>query len=117
MPALLLRVLESLFPVHRHEWPKAVSLLAAATFLGMGFSVSRAASEALFLTRFGIEYLPVLQLVSPILILIATTIYGVVASRMSNDRLMVYTAIIPVPFILLVRFLMEFDINLVYFLL
>ncbi|MGQ4808658.1 hypothetical protein NKDENANG_02046 [Candidatus Entotheonellaceae bacterium PAL068K] len=115
MTAFLLRMLESLFPVHRHEWPKALSLLSAAIFLGMGFSVSRASSEALFLTRFGIDYLPLLQLVNPILVLIATTIYGTFANRLSNDRLMIYTVIIPVPFILLMRLLMEFHINLVYF--
>jgi HEAT repeat protein len=117
MTALILRVLAKLFPVERHEWPKALMLLSIATLLGVGFSVSRAVSEALFLTRFGVKFLPYLQLVNPFLVLIATTIYGVFASRLSNDRLMMYTALLPVPLIVLMRLLILLDMSWVYFML
>lgn len=113
----MLRILEKMFPIQRHEWPKALLLLAISTLLGVGFSISRASSEALFLTRFGVEYLPYLQLVNPILALIATTIYGVYASRIPHDRLLAYTVLLSIPIILVMRLLMGFDFGWVYFLL
>jgi len=47
MPRFLFRVLEKLFPVQPHEWPKAFLLFSAATLWGMSTSVSRAAGLAL----------------------------------------------------------------------
>lgn len=113
----LLLFFSSLFSVQRHEWSKALMLLGVAALLGVGFSVSRAASEAMFLTRFGVQYLPYLQLVNPLLVLVAAMIYGAFASRIPNDRLLVYTALIPIPLILCMRFLIVFDLNWTYFLL
>jgi HEAT repeat protein len=117
MQALLFRILETLFPLHRHEWSKALMLLSVATLLGVGASVSRAASEALFLTRFGVDFLPYVLLVNPALVLVSTTIYGTFASRVSNDRMMIYTALVPIPIILVMRLLITFDMSWTYFLL
>ena len=58
MPRLLLHVLEKLFPVHSHEWPKVLLLLSAATLWGMSFSISRAASEGMFLSHLGVDTFP-----------------------------------------------------------
>lgn len=117
MHTFLLRIMETLFPVQRHEWPKVFMLLSVATLLGIGSSASRAASEALFLTTFGVEFLPYVQLANPILVLVSTTLYGAFASRISNDNMMIYTALLPIPIILLMRFLMVFDLLGVYFVL
>src|SRR5215471_6689682 len=111
------RVVEKLFPVYRHEWPKALVLLAVSTLLGMTFSISRAAAEALFLTRFGVEFLPYLLLVNPTIILAASAVYGIYAERISNDRMLVYTALLPLPLIILIRVLILLEANWVYFLL
>jgi hypothetical protein len=115
MRAYLLRILSALFPVQRHEWPKALMLLSAAALLGIGMSVSRTAAEGLFLTRYGVEFLPYLQLTNPFLVLVATTIYGTVSSRLSHSRLMIYTALVPVPLILAMRFFILFEFSWVYF--
>ncbi len=115
MQSYVLRILGALFPVERHEWPKALMLLSAVTLLGIGSSASRAAAEGLFLTRFGVEFLPYLQLVNPFLVVMATTVYGMFANRVSNSRLMIYTALAPVPLIIVMRGLMAFDLNWVYF--
>lgn len=115
MTSMLLRILERLFPVQRHEWPKALMLLSVAILLGIGSTSSRAASEALFLTRFGVGYLPYVQLINPLLVLFSTTLYGIFAGRISNDRMMVYTGLVPIPLILLMRFLMVLNIDWVYF--
>jgi ATP/ADP translocase/HEAT repeat protein len=117
MKLLLLRVLETLFPVRRHEWPKVLVLLGVATLLGMGFSVSGTASEGLFLTRLGVQYLPMLLLVNPLLVLVASAVYGAFADRIPNDRMLVYTSLLPVPLIFLMYFLIMLEANWVYFLL
>ena len=111
------RFTEKLFPVYRHEWPKALVLLAVSTLLGMAFSISRTSAEALFLTRFGVEFLPYLMLVNPVLIVAASVLYGIYAEWVSNDRMLVYTAVLPLPIIVLMRVLILLEANWVYFLL
>ena len=117
MRILLFGALEKLFPVQRHEWPKVLMLLSVATLLGVGFSVSRAASEAMFLIHFGVDYLPYLLLANPLLVLVTSMVYGVYADRIPDDRLMIYTALLPVPLIVLMRVLMLGEMHWVYFVL
>ncbi len=117
MHTLLFGTLEKLFPVQRHEWPKALMLLSVAALLGVGFTISRAASEAMFLIRFGVEYLPYLLLANPVLVLVTSAIYGAYADRIPDDRLMIYTSLLPVPLIILLRLLMLVGISWVYFVL
>lgn len=81
MKAQLLGLLGKLFPVQNHEWPKAAMLLSAAAFLGMGASMSRVAAEGLFLTRFGVEYYPYLQLVNPFLVMVHRDVHQADAYR------------------------------------
>src|SRR5262249_39421522 len=95
MQTLLFGALEKLFPVQRHEWHKALMLLSVAAIRGVGATVSRAASEAMFLVQFGVDYLPFLLLVNPILVLVSSAIYGAYADRIPDDRLMIYTALLP----------------------
>ena len=117
MRILLFGALEKFFPVQRHEWPKALMLLSVATLLGVGASISRAASEAMFLIHFGVDYLPYLLLANPILVLVTSTIYGAYADRIPDDRLMIYTSLLPVPLIVLMRILMFGGMHWVYFVL
>ncbi|HEY7495595.1 MAG TPA: hypothetical protein VIH59_31385, partial [Candidatus Tectomicrobia bacterium] len=117
MRIFLFGALEKLFPVQRHEWPKVLMLLSVATLLGMGFTVSRAASEAMFLIHFGVDYLPYLLLANPLLVLVTSTIYGVYADRIPDHRLMMYTSLLPLPLIVLMRLLMFGGMHWVYFVL
>src|SRR5215831_10483633 len=117
MQTLLFSTLEKLFPVQRHEWPKGLMLLSVAAILGVGATVSRAASEAMFLVQFGVDWLPFLLLVNPILVLVSSAIYGAYADRIPDDRLMIYTALLPVPLIILMRLLMLGGVHWVYFVL
>lgn len=117
MNARLLGLLGKLFPVHGHEWPKAAMLLSAAAFIGMGSSMSRVAAEGLFLTRFGVEYYPYLQLLNPFLVLFATILYGAYAGRIPSDRLMIYSSVLPIPLIVMLRIFMGFEVAWVYFVL
>jgi HEAT repeat protein len=92
-------------------------LLSVAALLGVGFSVSRAASEAMFLVHFGVDYLPYLLLANPLLVLVTSTVYGAYADRIPDDRLMIYTALLPVPLIVLMRALIFGEVHWVYFVL
>src|SRR5262245_22732069 len=117
MHTVLFGALEKFFPVQRHEWPKALMLLSVATLIGVGWSVSRAASEAMFLIHFGVDYLPYVLLANPLLALVTSTIYTAYADRIPDDRLMLYTSLLPVPLIVLMRVLMIGRIDWVYFVL
>ena len=101
MRILLFGALEKFFPVQRHEWPKALMLLSVAILIGVGSSVSRVASEAMFLIHFGVDSLPYVLLANPILVLVTSTIYTAYADRIPDDRLMIYTSLLPVPLIVL----------------
>jgi len=117
MQKVLLGLLEKLFPVQRHEWSKTLLLLSVAVLLGIGFTVSRAASEAMFLVHFGVESLPYLLLLNPVLVLVTSTVYGAYADRISDSRLMMYTSLLPVPLIVLLRGVMFLGGDWVYFVL
>jgi hypothetical protein len=71
----------------------------------------------MFLIHFGVDYLPYLLLANPLLVLVTSTIYGVYADRIPDDRLMIYTALLPVPLIVLMRVLMFGGMHWVYFVL
>jgi hypothetical protein len=63
-------------------------LLSVATLIGVGASISRVASEAMFLIHYGVNYLPYALLANPILALVTSTIYTAYADRIPDDRLM-----------------------------
>ena len=117
MPRFLFRVLEKLFPVQPHEWPKAFLLFSVATLWGMSTSISRAASEGLFLSHLGVEYLPTLLLANPLLVLVLSMVYSAYADRLARDRLMIAAVVLPVPLIVLLRLVILLHIPWVYFLL
>jgi len=117
MRILLFGALEKFFPVQRHEWPKVLMLLSVAALIGAGSSISRSASEAMFLIHFGVDYLPYVLLANPLLALVTSTMYTAYADRIPDDRLMMYTSLLPVPLIVLMRLLIFGGIHWVYFVL
>ena len=117
MPRFLFHVLEKLFPVQSHEWPKALLLFSVATLWGMSTSISRAAAEGMFLSHLGVEYLPTLLLANPLLVLVLSIVYSAYADRLARDRLMIATVLLPVPLIVLLRLVILLHMPWVYFLL
>src|SRR5215510_817826 len=115
MPRFLFRVLEKLFPVQPHEWPKAFLLFSVATLWGISTSVSRAAAEGLFLSHLGLEYLPTLLLANPLLVLVLSIVYSAYADRLAPDRLMIITVLLPIPLIVLLRLVILLQLPWVYF--
>ena len=117
MPRFPLRFLAKLFPVQPHEWPKALLLFSVATLWGMSTSISRAASEGMFLSHLGVEYLPTLLLANPLLVLVLSMLYSTYAERLAHDRRMIATVLLPVPLIILLRLAILLHVPWVYFLL
>ena len=83
----------------------------------MSTSVSRAASEGMFLSHLGVEYLPTLLLANPLLVLVLSIVYSAYADRLARDRLMIATVLLPVPLIVLLRLVILLHMPWVYFLL
>jgi HEAT repeat protein len=69
----------------------------------------------MFLINFGVEYLPYLLLVNPLLVLVTSAVYGAYADRIPDDRLMIYTSLLPVPLIVLLRVLIFVGLHWAYF--
>lgn len=115
MRTFLFGTLGKFFPVQPHEWPKALMLLSVATLLGIGFTVSRSAAEAMFLIHFGVESLPYLLLVNPLLVLLTSAVYGAYADRLPDNRLMIYSSLLPVPLIMLLHLGILLHIPWAYF--
>src|SRR4030095_10046115 len=115
MPRFLFRVLEKLFPVQPHEWPKAFLLFSVATLWGISTSVSRAASEGMFLSHLGVEYLPTLLLVNPLLVLILSMFYSAYTDRLAPDRLIIAIVLLPAPLIVLLRLVILLEVSWAYF--
>jgi len=117
MPRFLVRILEKFFPVQSHEWPKALLLFSVVALWGISISISRAAAEGLFLSHLGVEYLPTLLLTNPLLVLVFSIVYSAYADRLTRDRLMIATVLLPMPFIVLFRLVLLLRMPWVYFLL
>lgn len=63
--------------------------LALFVLLGVGLSLGRGSMAALFLKRYGIEYLPVMYAVLSIFIAVASITYAAYVDRVSSERLFV----------------------------
>lgn len=113
----MVRLLTRLFPIQPHEWRQALLLLSVATLWGASTSISRAAAEGMFLSRLGVASLPMVLLANPVLIFALSLLYSAYAERLAPHRLMILTAVLPLPLIGLLRLLMLLDMAWVYFLL
>ena len=85
--------------------------------MGYEHQCSRAAAKAVFLSNLGIEYLPTLLLANPLLVLVLSIVYSAYANRLTRDRLMSATVLLPLPLIVLLRLVILLHMPWVYFLL
>lgn len=113
----MLRLLTKLFPIQPHEWRQALLLFSVVSLWGASMSISRAAAEGLFLSYLGVAYLPVALLTNPFLIFAISLLYSAYTERVAPHRLMILTALLPLPLIGLLRLVLLWEIAWVYFLL
>ena len=69
--------LYDLLLIREDEPPRVIYLLGIFLLIGMGMAIGRSSADALFLKRYGVEYLPVMYLLlSVLLALAAFVVYG-----------------------------------------
>jgi len=54
---------------------------------GIGLAIGRSTADALFLKRFGIEYLPVMYLILSVVLMLFSTIYAAFSDRFSPEKM------------------------------
>ncbi len=72
--------------VKRSEWPRLSYFFLLFFVISAGLAIGRGTADALFLKRFGIQYLPVMYLALGVLMMLVSTIYAAYADRMSPER-------------------------------
>ena len=72
--------------VRRNEWPKLSYFFLLFLVISAGLAIGRGTADALFLKRFGIQYLPVMYLALGVLMALISTVYAAYADRMAPER-------------------------------
>ena len=112
-----MRYLNQLFDIRTGEWKRLLLLYGLAFLLNMSVVWGQAASEALFLKRIGVKYLPLMFIADALLNMIAIIVYGAFVDRISNTRLMIAISGFGSLLLVVARLGLLLDLTLVYALL
>jgi len=72
--------------VKQSEWPRLSYFFLLFFVISAGLAIGRGTADALFLKRFGIQYLPVMYIALGVLMMLISTVYAAYADRMSPER-------------------------------
>lgn len=72
--------------VKRAEWPKLGYFFCLFLVISAGLAIGRGTADALFLKRFGIQYLPIMYLGLGVLMATVSTVYAAYADRLAPER-------------------------------
>ena len=72
--------------VKRTEWPRLGYFFLLFFVISAGLAIGRGTADALFLKRFGIQYLPAMYLALGVLMMLISTVYAAYADRISPER-------------------------------
>lgn len=72
--------------VKKAEWPKLGYFFGLFLVISAGLAIGRGTADALFLKRFGIQYLPFMYLGLGVLMAIVSTVYAAYADRLAPER-------------------------------
>ena len=103
MPKLLM--------VKTTEWPRVGYFFCLFLVISAGLAIGRGTADALFLKRFGIQYLPLMYLGLGVLMAIVSTVYAAYADRLAPER--TFYILLSVLAVMLVGnwYLMLMDVN------
>jgi len=82
-----IKYLQQLFLIKEDETGTVFYFFGFFLIIGFGMALGNATANALFLKRFGIDYLPVVYLVQGIACFFAMILYASVADILSAERL------------------------------
>lgn len=83
--------LNRLFHVERGEWPKLFQFGLFGFLLQMGLGVGFSAGDAAFFSHVGVDALPVIFMLTPVVMLIYTGLFSVLMVRFSLDHMVMAT--------------------------
>jgi len=72
--------------VKRTEWPRLSYFFLLFVVISAGLAIGRGTADALFLKRFGIQYLPAMYLALGVLMGLISTVYAAYADRIAPER-------------------------------
>jgi hypothetical protein len=72
--------------VKKTEWPRLSYFFLLFFVISAGLAIGRGTADALFLKRFGIQYLPFMYLLLGVLMALLSTIYAAYADRIAPER-------------------------------
>jgi HEAT repeat protein len=72
--------------VRQSEWPRLSYFFLLFFVISAGLAIGRGTADALFLKRFGIQYLPIMYVAIGVLMMLVSTVYAAYADRMSPER-------------------------------
>ena len=72
--------------VKRTEWPRLGYFFCLFFVISAGLAIGRGTADALFLKRFGIQYLPLMYLGLGVLMACVSTVYAAYADRLAPER-------------------------------
>jgi hypothetical protein len=75
-----------LLMVKKAEWPRLGYFFFLFLVISAGLAIGRGTADALFLKRFGIQYLPYMYLGLGVLMCIVSTVYAAYADRLAPER-------------------------------
>jgi HEAT repeat protein len=72
--------------VKQSEWPRLGYFFLLFFVINAGLAIGRGTADALFLKRFGVQYLPVMYIAIGVMMMLISTVYAAYADRMSPER-------------------------------
>src|SRR4051794_31325114 len=95
-PVVIRRInpFRALLPVEAGERPLALLLYAMLTLMVLSDWVGKVGADSLFVKRFGVQYIPVMYLVTPVVVLAISALLFGVLRRHSGRSLLVYYVMI-----------------------
>ena len=72
--------------VKQSEWPRLSYFFLLFFVISAGLAIGRGTADALFLKRFGVQYLPIMWVAIGVLMMLISTVYAAYADRMSPER-------------------------------
>jgi HEAT repeat protein/CRP-like cAMP-binding protein len=101
----MLELLSRLFNVRPHEWPRLLFLYGMGIVFLIGLTWGETIADALFLSRLGVENLPVLFVLEAVITIIALAIFSAFADRIRDDVLLIAILLLGALSVLLSRIL------------
>ena len=106
--------LASFFQIHPGEQRLVALLITLMLLPSAGGAIGSPGVEALFLARFGVEFLPYMYMVLGVITLVSTLIVTALLGRVSKKRLYLRLPLVLVLFLILARVLVGFDLKWFY---